>query len=212
MSGISRRRTGGSNLELARRIRAAGVPIHIEEDEDKSARTFSDRLLIEQFGAETESRAFDFCGGAGFICWLTITTLRPRIAISAFVLELPWTTEVQWLQPIASRYEFGGRDSLGFDEDQVLNHYADLQRRPLGWGTTIQGCLLGIGTEAIPHNFVHGASIPAMLTVMDQYRGKSVSPVSFWADRSHKNTGVNPLKPRRRRLFECPDSRPFCGR
>jgi hypothetical protein len=122
------------NLELARQIRAAGIQICISEDDSDVRSVSSDGLRICQFGGLVESAAFDWFGGTGFIIWLVITIELSGFAVSSFDLELPWTDTIRLLEdPLeidgaSTVYRFGGRDSLEFNRDEVLNHRADVQR------------------------------------------------------------------------------------
>ena len=198
------------SLELARRIRAAGVRIHIEEDDCGTLNASSGGLRVYLQGGVAESSVFDFNGGTGVMLSLVITCNLPRFAISAFDLELPWRGRIQWLEDPreingSSRgYRFGGSSLLEFDRSLVLNHVADV-RHVLQRGTSFEGYLLGIGTNPISDQFVHGAMIPAFITVVDQFGHRYKSPISIWADRSEKFACAHRPKPKRAPLFECPD-------
>jgi hypothetical protein len=195
MSGVAKWSNGSANLELARRIRAAGVPIFIEEDDEPAAQRLSNGLLIKQIGGLADSHAFDFCGAAGIVCWLRITTLRSALAISSFDLQLPWTTRVQWLDQCSDdgihwRYQFSGRNSLGFDAHEVLNRFAD-SRQVHDRGFTMEGCLMGISLQPIPESFEPGLTIPAKVVITDQFQNKCASPVKLWLDRSQQKSAAN---------------------
>lgn len=198
------------NLELARRLRAAGIRIHIPEDEPEAPPAPPEGILVYQAGGVTESLAFDFYGGAGFIVSLIITPNLSGFSISAFHLELPWEDTIQWLSdPLdnnaaSTGYRFGGQGGLEFDRDQVLNHHADI-RRIIPRGVSLSGLLLGFGSGSIPDRFRHGAMIPAFISITDQYMCKSRSPVTLWADRSARLSPATRPTRRRKRLFECPD-------
>jgi hypothetical protein len=170
---------------------AARVRIHIEEDDCGATHVPSEGLSINLYGGVTESTAFDLCGGTGFIIYLTITINLPGFAISAFGLELPWTGEIRWLEdPLeidgsSNVYRFGGRNLPEFERDRVLNHFAEV-RLIHSRGSSLKGCLLGIGTVPIPDRFPHGAMIPGFVTVSDQYWREYRSSVSLWADRKQE--------------------------
>jgi hypothetical protein len=158
-----------------------------------------------------ESAAFDWFGGTGFIIWLVITIELSGFAVSSFDLELPWTDTIRLLEdPLeidgaSTVYRFGGRDSLEFNRDEVLNHRADVQRI-MPRGSSLKGCLLGIGTQSIPEQFPHGATIPAFGKITDQYMNHYRSAISLWASRPEKLRRAARPKSQRKRLFECPDS------
>lgn len=205
-------KTRAGNLDLARRIRGAGIPIYIPEDDPERFSAPSAGLLIYQTGGCTESFALDWAGGTQFVIWLTITTELPGFAISSFDLELPWRDRIRWLEePLEISgtpgvYQFGGTDSLELDRADVLNHHADAQRI-LPLGTSLRGCLLGVGSQSMPDHFRHGQSIPAFITVHDQHIREYRSTVSLWADRSAKLRGAARPTAKRKRLFDCPDSK-----
>lgn len=198
------------SLDLARRIRAAGVHVYIEEDDFKGTNPLSEGLHINLYGGLTESAAFNFYGGTVFIIYLTIAINLPRFAISAFDLELPWTSEIRWLEDPreigggSNVYKFGGRNLPEFERNRVLNHFADVARI-LPRGSSLKGCLLGIGTSPIPDCFSHGAIIPGFLIVFDQYGRRYRSSVSLWSDRKQDLAPGTCSKVTRKRLFECPD-------
>src|SRR5712692_9385447 len=87
-----RNTTRDESLALARRIRAAGIPIGIEEDDEKGRHHEASELLIRQVGGVVESSAADLdCGGTRYVIFVRITSNLPgRFAISSFELELPW--------------------------------------------------------------------------------------------------------------------------
>jgi hypothetical protein len=204
------------NLELARRIRAAGIPLHIPEDDGKAPSVPCDGLRLHQYGGRIESMAFDWAGGTGFVIWLTVTARLAGLAISAFELEVPWAGTVRCLEdPLevdgtSTVYRFGGRDSLEFDREKVLNHQAD-ERRILPRGASIKGCLLAVGSQSIPDHFQHGETIPLFVAIYDQYTNAYRWPVSLWADRSEKLRPAAQPKAKRKGLFECLDP-PWKGR
>jgi len=192
------------HLALARRIRAAGCPIHIEEDDTESACIPSDGLTIRQFGGVPESTAIDCSGGTAFIIYVTISINVPHFAISAFGLEVPWINDsLRWLEDpreiggSSDYYSFGIKDLPDFERGRVLNHRAH-EHRPYSSGTSLKGCLLGISFDPIPVQFSHGDMIPGLLVVFDQFLRKYRSPVELWADR----LWARPRAPRKGRLFE----------
>ena len=178
------------SLALARRIRAAGIPVYIVEDDGEAPRDPSSGLLVYQEGGVIDSRAFDFCGSAGYIIRMVITVNLPRFAIAGFGLELPWKSYVRWLDDpveIDGRsvvYRFGGKD-LEFERSQVLNHLADV-RHTWSPGESLRGHLLGIGNEPIPEQFQHGTMIPAILIIYDQFWREYRSSFSLWTERTQE--------------------------
>lgn len=198
------------NLELARQIRAAGIPICISEDDSDVRSVSSDGLRICQFGGLVESAAFDWFGGTGFIIWLVVTIELSGFAVSSFDVEIPWEDTISLLEdPLkidgaSMVYRFGARDALEFNRDEVLNHRADVQRI-MPRGSSLKGCLLGIGSRSIPDRYPHGDSIPAFVNVYDQYNRPYRSPIVLWANRPERLRRGSRPKAERERLFACPD-------
>jgi hypothetical protein len=201
-------RSYNDRADLARRIRAAGVPISAGNDGLGMATSLNEGLLVYVDGGETETVAFDWCGGIGCIINVVITINVSRFAISAFGLELPWTDEVRWLEnprgkdARSSPYRFGR--TLEFDWNRVLNHRADVQRIH-SRGTSVVGCLLGTASASIPDDFRHGVLIPSFLDVFDQWGRCYRTPISLWSDRSGHFQPPRP-KSKRKSLLDSPDS------
>lgn len=196
-----------NHLGLARRIRAAGCPIPIEEDDGEARRIPSDGLRIYQPDGVNESTAIDWSGGTAYIIQLIITINLPNFAISAFGLEPPWQNErFYWLEdPLqidgSSRcYRFGGGDFPEFERSQVINHYADVSQ-VYSPGKSLKGFLLGYGFAPIPEHFQHGMIIPAFVVVYDQFGRDYRSPVELRVDRSRARSRV----PRKGSLLDHPD-------
>ena len=195
-----------SDLALARLIRDAGILIDIPEDDRETPSVPLEDVLIRQTGGVVDSAAWDLACGMGFMLSLVITINTPSFAISAFELEVPWGDTMRLLEdPLhTNRKVYWWRD-IEFDRSEVLNHRTDV-RQILPNGYSLMGLLLGMGAQAIPDRFAHGAEIPAFVTVIDQFMRKYRSPVSFWADRSDRIRRAAPgVGPARGRLFERPD-------
>lgn len=189
-------------LNLARRMLANGVPLHIDRNDENVG------LLIHQIGAEMESCAFDLkCEGSGYMVNMRITITQEAFAIADIFLKLPWTDNGLSLiaDPLVSgaRYEsywFPGNNTLAFEREAVINHFVNVQRR-LPRGKTIEGLLLWVGSEPIPGAFVHGTRFPASVIVLDQYDNPYPSEVSFWANRSERGAREKRKGESRTKLF-----------
>jgi len=175
-------------LEIARRIRAAGRPIYIAEDDGPAPSLPSEGLRVRQWGGVIESRAIA-CAGTAYVINLEITIDLPKFAISAFSLELPWKQEhFTWLEdPVVldgkwKCYRFGDPHLPEFERSAVLNHHADT-RQTHSQGQSLKGCLLGFGYESIPDAHPHGAMIPAFVTVYDRFDRPYRSPVALRAEK-----------------------------
>jgi hypothetical protein len=208
MKSRARVQTEAERLSLARQIRAAGVPIYIEED-DGGSRDLPDGLTIYNTGAVFESNLFDFHDSTGVVLRVGIGIKLGAFAIAAFELELPWSKQVSWLpDPLeydgfTREYRFSGMNTLEFPREDVLNHRANVNhifRR----GDSLVGSLLGVADEPIPDECRHGRMVPAFLTISDQFWRTYRSSVSFWTDRSLKRRERR--RPRSSKgIFDYPD-------
>jgi hypothetical protein len=204
-----KKRIGTDPLVIARRIRAAGRPIYIPEDDGETRYIASNDLKVYQQGGLIENVAIDFGLGTGYKISLVITSNRPMFAISRFALILPWEqTCFYWLEdPLvidgqSHCYRFAGQDIQEFERNQVINHYADVTHT-FSRGESVRGYLLGMGHDSIPLEYSHGASILAFLVIFDQFAGEFGVPVKLWADRMNtKRPRKRPGVPRRGRLFD----------
>ena len=141
------------NLDLARRIRKAGINIFIEEDDAPAV--FSSGLLISQYGGLMASTAVALGGQTAIVIYLTITANLPRCSIAEFGVELPWNAKVVCLpDPFQSQrqsniYKFGSKHVHDFPRGGVINHLADVTQI-LSRRRSIEGALLGLSRKPIP--------------------------------------------------------------
>jgi hypothetical protein len=200
-------------LAYARRIRRAGRPINIPEDDDERPCIPSDELRVCQTGDVYDSTVFDIHpAGTGIKILIIITSLKSKIAISSFELSLPWKQTLFWWLPdpleidgLSNDYRFAGRETLEFTRNSVLNHKLTLMY-PISAGESVQGYLLGFG-DPIPPKFRHGDMIPSFVIFYDQRGRQFPAPLELWADRSEKNLRpVRPGKKRKGGLFDKPDA------
>ena len=96
------------SLDVARRIRAAGRPIYIAQDDGSAPSIPSEGLRVRQWGGLVESRAIACGSGTAFIIQLVITSQLPTFAISSFGLQPPWKNDyLNWLEdPLLTRRGF----------------------------------------------------------------------------------------------------------
>ena len=200
------------SLNVARRIRAAGRPIYIAEDDDEARTIPCDGLHVRNTGGVMDSQAIDCSGGTAFILSLSITINLPKFAISAFGLEPPWKNDsFCWLEdPLqidgTSRcYRFGSRDLPEFDRRQVINHRANATRI-FSSGESLKGFLLGYGFDSIPEQFRQGTMIPAFVIIYNQFGHEHRSPVELQVVRNL----ARPRVLRKSSLLDHPD--PIAGR
>jgi len=208
MNGVRRmKEKNHDGLAIARRIRAAGRPIYIAEDDRDSTYLPCDGLLVRQTGGVMESRAIDSGAGTTFVIYLIITSKLPGLAIAHFGLELPWQQEYfSWIEdPLeidgTSRcYRIPGPEGLEFDRDQVLNHHADVTRI-LSPGHSLKGALFGYGFESIPADLHNGVMFPAFVVVYDQFAREYRAGIQLQVVRRPKRPGSL----RRSSLLDHPD-------
>ena len=211
----ARNTTREESLALARRIRAAGIPIRIAEDDEEAGHREDSGLLIRQVGGVVESSVDDSDGGlTQYIIHVCITSNLPgRFAISSFGFECPLKDPFFQLleDPVETgarrnTYRFPGTD-LEFERSQVINHLADV-RHTLSRGQSLQGFLLGVGFEPIPDRTWPENLMPAFLKVFDQYGREYSEPVFLWVVRSQRLVHRTRTKARRKGLFDSPDWEP----
>ena len=189
---------GFDQLAYARRIRSAGRPIHIPQDDGEARSLPSDALRVRQTGGVIESTAFDWGAGAGFKINLVVTSKMSGFAVSRVELELPWKqTFFWWLEdpevidgPFRS-YRFVGNSTLEFSRNLVINHRLHVTR-PFSAGESVEGFLLGTGCDPIPAEHSQGKMIPSFLVLYDQFGHPYRAPIELCVDRTTKN-----LQPRR---------------
>lgn len=190
----------------ARQLRAGGIALEIPED-DWNDPIPESGLIIRQCDGPLESSVFDMPSGrTGYVISLRLTISASNFALAAFDLELPWKAKLNFLEDPRGRskqgrYEFPNGDV--YPRDVVINHYADI-RRILRRGQSIEGLLLARSFESIPDRYVHGAEIPAVLKIFDQFAACYRTGISLWADRSKLSTGRRKVR-KRAPLFEEPD-------
>lgn len=194
-------------LAVARRIRAAGRPIYIAEDDAAAPSIPCDALQVRQTGGVIESRAIACSNCTAFIIHLRITSKQPAFAISAFGLEVPWKTDhFHWLaDPLeldgpSPYYRFHLPGVPDFERRDVINHCAD-PTRVLSPGHSLKGFLLAVGSDPMPEQFRHGMMIPGFVIVYDQFGSDHRSPVELQAVRNRTQSRVL----RKRNLLDHPD-------
>jgi len=195
---MKNQREGFDQLAYARRIRSAGRPIHIPQDDGEVRSIPSDALRVRQTGGIIESTAFDWGAGTGFKIKLVVTSKTAGFAVSYVELKLPWEqTYFWWLEDpevidgLSRCYRFVGDSNLEFPRNLVINHRL-MVTKPFSAGESVEGFLLGIGCDSISAEFSQGKMIPSLLVLYDQFARPYKAPVELWADRTTKN-----LRPQR---------------
>ena len=191
-------------LALARRIRAAGRPIFIREDDVDPEPLPIKALCVRQTGPVMGTSVFEYSGGTGVMIDLCITVNISGFAIGYFDLDLPWPMKhFRWFEDpkdtYSPCYQFWGT-GLEFRRTRVLNHRAD--GRLLSRGQTVEGLLLGSCMAFIPVKFRQGEIVTATLFIADQYEREYRTPVNLIVDRSQS---VKPHIRKEHNVFDCPD-------
>jgi hypothetical protein len=197
-------REGFDQLAYARRIRSAGRPIHIPQDDGSVRSIPSDALRVRQTGGIIESTAFDWGAGTGFKINLVVTSKISGFAVSHIELEPPWKQSSFWwledpevIDGPSRCYRFVSDSTLEFPRNLVINHRLQVTR-PFSAGESVEGFLLGIGCDPIPPEFSQGKMIPSFLVLYDQFARPYKAPIELWADRTTKNPRSGRPSTRRR--------------
>jgi hypothetical protein len=169
-----------ADIEMERRLRAAGVPLEVGEDGGGIAALPAYGLSMTQTG---ECSVFDLdpCG-VGY-------TIELRI-----VPNLPWPFEISWENSFLhwipdpresgakdGMYWFPTRDPLGYPRDQVINHLVGAGKR-FSRGCSFGGLLLGVGAS-MPDTILQGSEVPALVRISDQFGKQYSSAFSLRASR-----------------------------
>jgi hypothetical protein len=196
------------DVEMERRLRAAGVPLEVGEDDCGMALP-ANGLFIRQTG---ECLAFDLdpCG-VGYILDLRIAPNFPwPFEISTLKLDLPWEDSFfHWIpNPLETcakegMYWFPTKDPLGFSYAQGINHHIGSGTR-FSRGRSIGGLLLGVGSF-MPDSIHQGSEVPAFVRVFDQFGKEYASAFSLRADRANRRTRLQEKRSTRKPLLACPD-------
>ncbi len=205
------RRKWQAETELERRLRAAGVPLEVGEDDRGSDFLPSNGLFITQAG-ECSVLELDPCG-AGYILDLCIVPNFPwPFEISALALDLPWQDSfLHWipdpLETLAKdrMYWLPTREPRGYSRDEVINHHIGSGKR-FSRGRSLKGLLLGFGAF-MPESVLHGGEVPASVRISDQF-GKHYSfGLCLRATRmsAARRAELQQKRAARRPLFACPD-------
>jgi hypothetical protein len=200
-----------ADIEMERRLRAAGVPLEAGEDDGGIGALPAYGLSITQTG---ECSVFDLdpCG-VGYTIELRIVPNLPwPFEISTIELALPWEDSfLYWIpDPRESdakdgMYWFPARDPLGYPRDQVINHLVGAGKR-LSRGRPFGGLLVGVGAY-MPDTILQGSEVPVLVRMSDQFGKQYSSAFSLRASRmdASRRTQLQEKRATRKPLFACPD-------
>lgn len=200
-----------ADIELVRRLRAAGIPLEADEDDVGIAALPTYGLTIMQTG---ECSVFDLdpCG-VGYILDLRVVPNVPwPFELSALELDLPWQDSyLHWiLDPLETfakdgMYWLPNKESLGYPRDQVINHLVGTGKQ-ISRGRSFGGLLLGVGAF-MPDTILQGSEVPALVRISDQFGKQYSSAFSLRASRmdATRRTQLQEKRATRKPLFACPD-------
>jgi len=187
--------------KLVRRLRAAGIPVYFETNEDAV-----EELLIRQDFDAYESILFDVNEGAGVILPLRITPNIPVFAFSGFDVRLPRWPEVCF-RPLKENvpgqwphYEFWGRPALKFDRSEIINRFIAAQtvfRR----GYPVHGLLLAFSCDPLPDDLIRGEVLRGSIKILDQFDHEHSAELSLRVDRETPRKNNRNRSPRKRQAL-----------
>jgi hypothetical protein len=199
------RNSNALDLDLARRMRTAGVPM--------DAGAFAEALVVRQEGgpfANSVALSYLTTTQIGTIIILHIKmigNIETTFVLSGVELYLPWKdTPINLLpdpaDPSAPEiYKFGRYNASQYDKSQVIFQSGKTLRR----GQPLEGYLLAVDPEPVPSEIRHRTDVTAKLTIFDQFDQGYSYDVVLRVDRSVE-WGPKPVAPKRRsRLFDGPD-------
>jgi hypothetical protein len=197
---------GERDINLARRMRAVGVPLERDEFEEHLTVHQDRQPLVSFIASRYLTRTYL---GTALQTYITIVSNSGvPLALRDLRVWLPWAdTPAVLLQdpadPFAPEiYRFPGETSGGFHRSDVIPQSGKTLTR----GQAVQGFLLGTHCDPIPRSFRHGTEIPVVFVIEDQF-GETYSRELFvMVDRSTEWRPKPKPSRLRRGLFDKPDS------
>jgi len=196
-----------SEVDMGRRLRAAGVPLEVRADDCGAGHLPANGVFIEQIAPCT---VLDLDpGGVGYVLEFCILPNLPwPFEMARVKLEVPWEDPfMHWIpdpretSAREGKYWLPTRIPLGYERNQVINHYIGTKKR-LSRGRSIAGILLGFGAF-MPDDVLHGSPVSALLRISDQFDSEYSGELSLRADRVSRRPRQN--KKKREPLLACPD-------
>jgi hypothetical protein len=194
---------------MERRLRAAGVPLEVGEDDCGINAVPANGLFITRTG---DCSAIELDpSGVGYILDLRIVPNFPwPFEISTVELELPWTDSfLHWIpDPLETdakdeMYWLPTKGGLGYARNQAINHHVGSGKR-FSRGCSIGGLLLGIGAF-MPDDIRPGSEVPAFVRVLDQFGKEYTREISLRVERANRRTRLQKKGSTRKSLLACPD-------
>jgi hypothetical protein len=157
---------------LVRRIRAAGIPIFTDTEEEEPE--VEPELLIRQNSEAYESAVFDDSGGAGLMLPLQVTVNMPIFSLSDLTVGLDRLPNL-WFRPLEENpkerwphYAFYERSELKFHRDEIMNRFL---RDPKEFrrGQLLHGLLLAFSADPMPREIAIGEKLQGVVKIYDQF-------------------------------------------
>ena len=146
-------------LALARRIRSAGRPIHIPEDDGEARPIPSDELRVCQTAAKSTARLSTSAAAPDLRSISSSHSTLQGLPFPVFSSNFPGRRRISFgsedprvIDGRCPNYSFYSGESLEFERSLVINHFADVRQR-FSAGESIEGYLLGRGFDSIPRTF-----------------------------------------------------------
>jgi hypothetical protein len=155
-------------------LQALGVPLDGAILE--RLRTAELGLQIQVFQSAIDCTIFDAqLGGTFLMIHVVISNDSPRvIRLNQCRIELPWhDTEFRLLEdpwrkmPREDCYSSPKVPTLSFEREAVLNHRFGHQGR-LNPGDSLDGMILGVGSQGIPDKYHHRQGVDVQLVIIDE--------------------------------------------
>jgi hypothetical protein len=188
------------DIDLARRMRAQGIPVEIPVDDYEPGHGDPPVGLILRQQGSSDAYELPF-NRTGYVLDVEIIPNFPwPFELSAVELAVPWDDQlIEWLpDPQETRAPYGmywldsENSAISYEREFVINHHIG---HTLTRGRSLRGLLLGIG-RAMPADVRHGAEVAAFLNVFDQFDRKYSCGITFWVDRSEQLYKPKRKKPR----------------
>jgi hypothetical protein len=168
---------------LLRRLRAAGCPIPSDDERDPLT-----DVTMEVSRPEL-TRCYALRAGAEYVFGLRITNHSyGSLVIQRFAGRMHWHARLFW--PIDPRIHMPETQVYRLESGRkfpcadVLNHRVS-ERGILEGGESMEGILLAYSMlHEIPKYYLHDSSVPARLSVIDQYGRRHVSIIDISVDRT----------------------------
>ena len=173
--------------ELARRIRAAGIPILAESNKDEAP-----ALLIRQDINAYESMVFDIDGGAGLILSLNIIPNIPVFVFSGVYIRVARWPSARF-QPLEENYrgewphyDFYGRSELKFHRSETINRFL-VDQKEVRRGCPMHGLLLAVSNDPLADDIARGEVLHGSIEVFDQFEQGHSAKIFLRVDREARH-------------------------